>query len=179
MRVHVAQGGGTLDRLANSTGVSPKTLNAIASGARAPSIELLWKIANALGVPFGSLIAAPARSGALVIRKSPDNVLSSRSGGFKSRALMAFGESPRVEIYELTLAPGFAEESQAHAPGTSENIVVTKGSIEIISGREPPYRLEEGDAIHFDADIPHSYRNIGEDEATAHLVLAYADIRSA
>ncbi len=152
LRAHIGEGGSALEKLADFAGVESRALNAIARGENAPSIEMLWKIANALGVPFGSLVAAPTRSGAVVIRKSVDHILSSRDGAFTSRALMAFGRRPRVEVYELTLAPGHLEQSQAHAPGTSENIIVTKGAFEITSGREPPYRLNEGDAIHFDAD---------------------------
>jgi transcriptional regulator with XRE-family HTH domain len=177
LRAKIRQGGVTLERLADFTGVEPDFLNAVANGQRAPSIDVLWRIANALGVSFGSLIATPRRGGAALIRKTDANVLASSDGAFRSRALTAFGLKPRVEIYELTIAQSHLEQSQAHAPGTSENILVVRGSLEIVTGREPAYRLEPGDAIHFDADVPHSYRNIGEDEVLAHLVLAYEDIR--
>ena len=177
LRAKIRQDGGTVARLADISGIDPDLLEAVASGQRAPSIDVLWKIANALGVPFGSLIATPRRGGAAVIRKTDDNVLRSSGGKFQSRALTAFGLSPRVEIYELTIAPGHLEQSQAHAPGTSENILVVRGALEILTGREPAYRLNAGDAIHFDADVPHSYRALGDEEVQAHLVLAYEDIR--
>jgi quercetin dioxygenase-like cupin family protein/lambda repressor-like predicted transcriptional regulator len=179
LRAKIRQDGGTVAQLADFSGLEPDLLETIASGQRAPSIDVLWKIANALGVPFGSLVATPRRGGAAIIRKSDENVLSSSDGAFRSRALTAFGLRPRVEIYELTIAPGHFEQSQAHTPGTSENILVVRGALEIITGREPPYIIGEGDAIHFDADVPHSYRNIGDEEAVAHLVLAYEDIRGA
>ena len=179
IREHLDQGGGTLEKLADFTGVEQKILRQIAKGERSPSIHLLWKIANALGVPFGSLLGAPAPAGATIIRKEKASVLSSCNGGFKSRALTSFGSHPLVEIYELTIAVGHTERSQAHAPGTTENIHVTKGALEITSGREPPYRLAEGDAVHFDADVPHSYANVGDTEAVAHLVLAYENFRGA
>ncbi|PPQ38679.1 transcriptional regulator, XRE family with cupin sensor [Rhodoblastus acidophilus] len=166
-----------LGHLANFAGVDPELLSAIVGGRRAPSIDVLWQIANALDVPFGSLIATPRRGGASVIRKSDANVLSSSDGAFKSRALMAFGDKPRVEIYELTVAAGHIESSQAHAPGTSENILVVRGTLEIVAGREPAYLLNAGDAIHFDADVPHSYRALGDDDALAHLLMSYDDIR--
>ncbi len=176
LRARLRQENGALEKLADLTGVEPDLLEAIVNGQRAPSIDVLWKIANALDVPFGSLIATPRRGGAAVIRKSDANCLVSSGGAFRSRALTAFGEQPRVEIYELTIAPGHIEESQAHASGTSENIVVVSGELEIVTGREPPYRLGPGDAIHFDADVPHSYRALGG-EVLAHLVLSYEDRR--
>ncbi|MGY3581698.1 quercetin dioxygenase-like cupin family protein [Bradyrhizobium sp. USDA 4341] len=162
-----------LKALADRAGVDPKQLKAIANGEKMPSLCELWKIANALGVPFGALIAKPRRGEVLVIRKSDDNTLESSNGAFRSRPLTAFGANPRVEIYELVIAPGHIETSQAHGSGTLENIVVSSGSLEVVVGREPPYRLEQGDAIHFQADVPHSYRNIGGEDAVAHLVLGY------
>jgi XRE family transcriptional regulator, regulator of sulfur utilization len=177
LRAKTSVDGVNLAKLADLTGVERHHLDAVANGQRAPSIDVLWKIANALDVPFGSLIATPRRGGAAVIRRSDDNVLVSSGGAFQSRALTAFGLQPRVEIYELAIAPGHLEQSQAHAPGTSENLLVVSGTLEIVTGREPAYRLEAGDAIHFDADVPHSYRNIGDAPVIAHLVLAYEDPR--
>jgi XRE family transcriptional regulator, regulator of sulfur utilization len=173
MRARLRQENGALQKLADFAGVDIERLESIVNGQRAPSIDVLWKIANALDVPFGSLIAANRRGGAAVIRNCDANVLVSSGGAFRSRALTAFGETPRVEIYELTVAAGHCEQSQAHAPGTSENILVVKGELEIVTGREPAYRLGPGDAIHFDADVPHAYRALGAQDVVAHLVLAY------
>jgi XRE family transcriptional regulator, regulator of sulfur utilization len=179
LRARLRQEEGALGKLSDFTGVDADLLAAIVNGHRAPSIDLLWKIANALDVPFGVLIAAPKRGGAAVIRKTEANVLSSNDGAFRSRALTSFGQNPRVEIYELTIQPGHFEQSQAHAPGTSENILVVRGDLEIVTGREPSYRVGAGDAIYFDADVPHSYRALGEGEVLAHLILSYEDLRNA
>lgn len=161
--------------LADRAGVDPRALRAIARGEKAASIDVLWKIANALDVPFGALIARARHGGVVVVRHGDANLLEASDGAFKSRALTAFGADPRVEIYQLTIAEGHVEQSQAHSPGTSENIVVAQGAIEVVVGREPPYRLDQGDGIHFDADVPHSYRNLGKGEAIAHLVMSYRD----
>ena len=37
------------------------------------------------------------------------------------------------------------------------------------------HRLEKGDAILFEADVPHTYRNPGETDALMYLVMTYAD----
>ncbi len=57
-----------------------------------------------------------------------------------------------VEFYELRLAPLHREDAEAHAPGTRENLVVAKGSVEIVAGSDRPVPLNEGDATLFDAD---------------------------
>jgi len=77
-----------------------------------------------------------------------------------------------VEFYELRLAPRSVEHADAHAPGTAENLIVTEGSVEItVSGERR--LLETGDAILFEADSPHSYRNPGSSEAVMYLVMTY------
>ena len=35
--------------------------------------------------------------------------------------------------------------------------------------------LNEGDAILFEADVPHSYKNLGMDEAVLFLVMTYVE----
>ncbi len=64
--------------------------------------------------------------------------------------------------------------AEAHAAGTTENLVVAQGEVEIVVGREYQ-RLKQGDAIHFEADVPHAYRNIGESEALLYLVMTYVE----
>lgn len=175
LREHLGQSGASLRKLAESAGVEYKKLDLIVKGEKVPCIGFIWKIANALGVSFGSLIAPTVY--ASITRKVDASVLTSSAGAFTSRALTFFGSRPLIEIYELKIAAGHTEKAQAHSPGTTENIVVVKGTIEIRPGREPAYRLDEGDTIHFVADVPHSYRNVGDQEAVLHLVLAYENFR--
>jgi quercetin dioxygenase-like cupin family protein len=80
----------------------------------------------------------------------------------------------RVEFYELRLAPKSTEESEAHPPGTLENLVVTEGTLEV-SFAQRTQRLGTGDAIQFEADLPHVYANTGSAEARMYLVMTYAD----
>ena len=61
-----------------------------------------------------------------------------------------------------------------HAPGTTENIIVAAGSVEIeVNGRR--YVLQADDAILFEADVPHSYRNRGDTPAVMYLVMMYVE----
>jgi len=80
-----------------------------------------------------------------------------------------------VEFYELRIAPGHVENAEAHAPGTVENIVVVQGALEIRPGQEPAQLLGEGDAIVFEADVAHSYRNPADRETVAYLVMTYVE----
>ncbi len=164
----------SLERLAQISGVSRAMLGQIELGQSAPTINVLWKIARALEVTFSALISARTQSGALVLRSAESKLLTSKDRSFSSRALFPFDEPRRVEFYELRLSAGSVEDADAHPPGTSENLVLTAGTLEIdVAG--DTHRLEAGDSILFEADTPHAYRNVGRTEAVMYLVMTYAE----
>jgi len=176
LRMLMLRKGRSMDKLAAYSGLGKKKLDAVVMGEIVPTIDVLWKIANTLGVPFGSLISSRQRRGMCVLRKAKKNVISSKDGRFTSRALFPHDCKRLVEFYELTIAPRHAENSEAHASGTLESLVVVRGQIEITAGKEPAQRLEEGDAIVFEGDVPHRYRNLGSSEALLYLVMSYIDL---
>ena len=164
----------SLERWSQLSGVSRAMLGQIELCQSAPTINVLWKIARALEVTFSALISSRTQSGALVLRTDEAKILSSKDRSFTSRALFPFDEPRRVEFYELRLAGGGVETADAHAPGTSENLVVTAGTVEIDVAGET-HRLTAGDSILFEADAPHAYRNAGKVEAVMYLVMTYAE----
>jgi len=135
---------------------------------------VLWKIARALGVTFSTLISVRPAGGTSVMRKGEAKILHSHDGKFSSRALFPFDEPRRAEFYELRLAPGGCEKAEPPVPGTIENLVISAGTVGIDAG-ETSHRLAHGDAIVFEADVPHCYTNLGKDEAVMYLVMTYAD----
>jgi quercetin dioxygenase-like cupin family protein len=156
-------------------------LGQIELGQSAPTINVLWKIARALDVTFATLIQAREAGGTTVLKKSQAKVLTSHGGGFSSRALFPFDGPRRAEFYELRLAPHATEEAEAHAPGTVENLVVAEGRLDVIvsrvggRGQDEIHTLDTGDAIVFEADVPHSYVNVGDRECIMYLVMTYAE----
>jgi quercetin dioxygenase-like cupin family protein len=78
----------------------------------------------------------------------------------------------RTEFFELRLEPDCTQDSAAHATGTTENLVVSRGTI-IVEVAGAKSELAAGDSIYFVADVPHSYRNCGTTSALAYLVMSY------
>lgn len=166
----------SLEKLAQKSGVSRAMLGQIELGQSAPTINVLWKIARALDVTFATLIQAREAGGSTVLKKSQAKVLTSQGGQFSSRALFPFDGPRRAELYELRLAGHAAEVADAHAPGTLENLVVSEGQLDLVVGKET-HHLDTGDAIVFEADVPHTYTNAGAKECVMYLVMTYADAR--
>ena len=101
-------------------------LGQVELGQSTPTINVLWKIARALGVPFSALITNRAAGRTTVMPATRAKVLTSHDGAFSSRALFPFDEPRTVEFYELRLAPRSVERADAHPPGTVENLVVQR-----------------------------------------------------
>jgi len=172
-RIRVRQGL-SLERLAKVAGVSRAMISQIELGRSVPTIGLLWKLARALSVPFAALIADSETSGTVVLPGAKAKTLTSADGSFTSRALFPFDSERRSEFYKLQLSARSEEVAVPHAPGTTENIVVASGAVEIdVAGKR--HVLQTDDAIVFEADVPHTYRNRGETPAVMYLVMNYAE----
>jgi transcriptional regulator with XRE-family HTH domain len=173
-RIRTTQGL-SLERLARASGVSRAMLGQIELGQSTPTINTIWKIARALNCQFSVLITNQPTGETKVLRAADAKILTSRDGTFSSRALFPFDQSRRVEFYELRLVPLSSQCAGPHLPGTVENLVVTTGSLEMVVGNTH-HRLVAGDAIQFEADVPHEYRNAGTIETIIYLVMTYAEI---
>src|SRR3954465_5070582 len=92
--------GRSLEKLSKASGVSRAMLGQVELGQSAPTINVLWKIARALGVPFSALITSPGSTGTLLLKASDSKQLSSHDGKFRSRALFPFDAPRRTEFYE-------------------------------------------------------------------------------
>ncbi|MFO0615731.1 MAG: helix-turn-helix domain-containing protein [Polyangiaceae bacterium] len=170
------QRGLSLDQLAVATGLSRSLLGQVEIGKAQPSVSVVWKIAQAFGVPFSALLATGDRSGTKVLREKDAKRLVSPDGRYASRALYPFGDKPDAEFYELTLAAHSREDAEAHQPGTRENLIVTAGKLSLVLGtgaRAQTYELDKGDAIVFTADVPHAYINPSGQECRMYLVMTY------
>jgi transcriptional regulator with XRE-family HTH domain len=164
----------SLERLARASGVSRAMLGQIELGQSTPTINLLWKISRALEVPFSTLVTDASAREATVLRGANAKRLTSADRTFTSRALSPFNGPRGTEFYELRLAAQGVEHAEAHAPGTTENLVVSQGAVTIYVGKSR-HELGEGDSILFDADVSHSYENPGPREALMYLVMTYAE----
>jgi transcriptional regulator with XRE-family HTH domain len=162
----------SLERLSRVSGVSRAMLSQIELGKSTPTINVVWKIATALDLPFSALITDRRSKRPAVMHASTARVLTSHDGAFVSRALFPMDELRLAEFYELHLAPTSVERAEAHPAGTTENLVVVGGTLNLVIGIER-HRLGVGDAILFEADVPHEYRNEGEEPLHMFLVMTY------
>jgi transcriptional regulator with XRE-family HTH domain len=164
----------SLEGLSRASGVSRAMLSQVELGRSTPTVNVLWRISQALEVPVATLIGERPPGGHAVLRVDQGKRLTNPDGSFVSRALFPYDAPRRSELYEVRLAPSCLERAEAHAPGTIENLVVAQGRLAVEVGGAMQ-SLEPGDAMVFEADVPHAYRNPGGAEAVVYLVMTYAE----
>src|SRR3712207_1251476 len=95
----------SLGALARDAGLSKTILSRIEAGAGNPSMETLWRVSQALGLPLGALIEPEAGPGTRVVRaRSGEEV---REGaGLAVELIPVGGSPPRGGLHELAPPPG-------------------------------------------------------------------------
>jgi transcriptional regulator with XRE-family HTH domain len=150
----------TLDELAQSSGVSRRTIVSIEQGDTNPSILVLLKLASILGVSLASLVKDRNLSELSVIRNDHHKASWTGDNGGEAK-LVAHSDSPEIlELWSWELGPGDNYISEPHVEGTHELIHVTEGQLTLRVGEELQTLLV-GDSASFSGEVFHSYSNEG------------------
>ena len=159
----------SIAELARRAGLAKSTLSQLEAGTGNPSIETLWSLGVALGVPFSRLVE-PLPAQVRVIRAGEGPRLQADQADFVATLLAAGSPHTRRDIYVMELEPGPAREAAAHIPGSVEHIVVGAGRI--LAGPDgEEVELGPGDYVTFPGDVPHHYKAI--ENAWAVLIMEH------
>lgn len=145
----------SLSELAKRAGIAKSTLSQLEAAGGNPSMETIWALAVALGVPFSVLVEPPAPS-VQVIRAGGGPTVHSEQSSYTATLLSASPPGARRDIYYVWLEPGTVRDSEPHIPGTVEHIVVSAGRVKAGPGGET-VELGPGDYMAYRGDVPHTY----------------------
>lgn len=157
--------GMSLGALAKATGVGKGTLSELESGRRNPTLATLFAITTALGVPISAALPTgePASARAEPIR----------GDAIEATLVDRFDDLSAVtELYRVTIRPGREQRSEPHSSGVTEHWIVYAGVVEL-GPRGALVRLGPGESTSFTADVPHSYRVVGDGGVAATLLVRY------
>lgn len=163
----------SLDELSEASQVSKAMLSQIETGKVNPTVAVLWKITQALGVDFDALL----KSGSGDMRRFEVNrgnqitSLMTRSGTL-FRVISPVSMANELEFYHVTQEPGCTHHSAGHLPGTEELIAVLKGTIKVNAG-DNEAELRKGDFLAFEADLPHSVTTISAGKSEFQMVVRF------
>lgn len=156
LRARRDEQGISLSELARRSGIAKGTLSQLESGAGNPTIETVFSLSNALGVPVSSLLAEQRAAELVVVRGAEVDVLRGEAVDLRMlRRVETTGGL--VEVYDQQVRPGAVQRSTGH-PGT-EHTVVISGSLRITAhGRSQ--ELGPGDYVAIQAQGPHQYEAV-------------------
>jgi transcriptional regulator with XRE-family HTH domain len=158
----------SLSELARRSDIAKGTLSQLESGTSNPTIETVFSLSNALGVPVSSLLTERLDPDVVLVRSNDLEVLSSNAVDLRMLRRMDVTDTV-FELFDQRVRPGQVQHSAGH-PGR-EHVIVTSGVLRV-GPPESPFELGPGDYVSFPAQQPHTYETV-EGPVVSVLLLEY------
>ena len=168
----------SLRDLAERSGVSAPMLSQVERGETSPTLAIASRIAAGLELSLSQLLRLDEGDGVSVVR-ADERLFGGRADGHRYEVLTPALPGLRAELSLHSLASasstGGPGDPPIHEPGSRETAYVTEGRLGFVCDGKR-YELGEGDAVTFDADLPHHFENSGRRPA-AFLSVITAGLR--
>ena len=149
-------------KLANLAGVSNATVSLIEHGRTDPSMGLLRKILDTLGVSFAEFFASDTRS----VEKyfyTRDELSEIGSGPISYLQVGSDLSEGQLQILYERYQPGSDTGQSMLSHDAEEGGIILQGRLEVTVGDRVQV-LTTGDAYRFNSRLPHRFRNAGNEE---------------
>ena len=148
--------------LSRRSGVARGTIAALERGEGNPTVDTLYALADALGVPLSALLERP--SGARVVRAGEGAHVE---GAALDAELLDRFERPGVfgELYAIRFHPGARREAPPHPFGVEERLHIFAGTVRV-GPLDAPFELGPGDYASYSGAVPHFYEALSEASGT-------------
>jgi XRE family transcriptional regulator, regulator of sulfur utilization len=163
----------SLRDLAERSGVSAPMLSQVERGETSPTLSVAGRIAAGLDLTLSQLLRLDEDRHVVVVRAGEGR--SRERSGHRLEELTPPLPGQRADVSRHVLEPGAGTGGPAdppmHEPGARETAVVLAGAPTLVIDGED-LGLAAGDAVTFDADLPHHFENRGERPAEFLAVVA-------
>lgn len=168
----------SLRELSERSGVSVAMLSQVERGETSPTLAVAERIAAGMELTLSQLLRLDDADGVSVVR-AHERRRGGRREGHRYEVLTPPLPGLRAEVTMHSLSPGGAtggeDDPPIHEPGARETAVVLDGRLTLMCGGVP-HDLGTGDAVTFEADLPHHFENAG-DGSTRFLAVVAAGLR--
>ena len=165
----------SLRDLGERAGVSAPMLSQVERGETSPTLAVAGRIASGLELSLSQLLRLDEGDGVSVVRAAHRRPGPTGADGHAYEVLTPPIPGQRAEVSLHRLGPaaatGGAGDPPIHEPGSRETAVVTDGRLTLLCDGAA-HDLAEGDAVTFDADLPHHFENPGPGEARFFAVVS-------
>lgn len=159
----------TLEDLAERSDVSRSALSKIERGEINPTLVVISKIADALGISVSRLIGVEATRAAVRVPRDRRVSFVDRETGFERQLFPAFEDAPVEFAFHVIPVGQSSGDLPGHDNPVEKYVVMEKGRLRVIVG-DASYELESGDLLYFDGSQPHRFENAGRGPCSYYLV---------
>lgn len=152
----------SLKELADAVGCSESLLSKIENERARPSLQMLHKIVENLGLTIGGLFAQRSAPDGIVMRKGERSIIrmdSATDGGVQLECIVPEDGGEFIYGSIHVVEPNGGSKGTITHHGEEVGYVL-QGALELTVNNEV-YNLSEGDAFFFKSNLPHSYKNNG------------------
>lgn len=160
----------SLRDLSSRSGVSAPMLSQVERGETSPTLTVAERIATGLELRLSQLLRLDEEGAVSIVRHGERR--GERHEGHAYEVLTPALPGQRAEVTLHSLEPGARTgDAPMHEPGSRETVVVEHGAV-VFHCDGDRHRLDQGDSVTFDADLPHHFENHGKEEAVLLGVLS-------
>jgi transcriptional regulator with XRE-family HTH domain len=150
----------TRQELGERSGLAVSTVHKIETGQMIPSIAVLLKLAHGLGRRPTEIIEDAEHDDAVAVMRTGERRPIRLEGRIEVERLSGDLLDPVLEMWRVAIHPGMSSGRRPIRNDGEALIVCEKGRLAVRVG-DDTYTLGAGDALHFKANLPHSWRNEG------------------
>ena len=158
----------TLKALAAAANCSESLLSKIENGKASPSLPMLHRLVEALGTNIGWMFEEVDGEEGIVFRAGARPLIAldplRRGEGISLERVIPYSPGHLLQCNIHHIETGGESAGPIQHAGEEVGYVL-EGEIELIVG-EKTFRLSAGDTFVFDSELPHHYRNVGDERAS-------------
>lgn len=158
----------TIESLARQTDQTPEFIQKVESNEVVPSVSFLLKLSRALGVDPGTFLSDEEKAH---IQDKRAQAFTTRTRNYAYQTLTPGAENQHLRGFMITIEAKQAHKPVAYKHEGEEFIYVMEGSLELTLDSKVNH-LKAGESMHYNSEIPHKLKNIGN-ETTRCLVMLY------
>lgn len=158
--------GARLKDVAEAASCSESLLSKLENNKIHPSLNMLSRICDALNLTIGQLFETPNSEQTVVVREDARVVVDLdpvQGRGVRMERLIPYTKGHLLQSSMHVIARGGSSEGLVTHDGEEVGYLLS-GTIELLLG-DRVFRVNAGDSFIYRSEVPHGYRNVGDEEA--------------
>jgi transcriptional regulator with XRE-family HTH domain len=161
LRLYREKTGHNQSEIAQQAGISVSMLSQIERGTVAPSIETLIQVCSVLDIDPSELFRQIGSQNPVRIHRKGERLRNTLKGVEYEQLMTSNHPTYLAEMFLIEVSPGKSTTfSGGGHEGAEMGYVLSGGALLTVDTEE--YRINEGDSIYFNAQLPHRLANRGK-----------------